>query len=125
MGTVNSKCMRSFMNLYFSPFLLYKGTQRMPDLNSETGRQVWPPNSCFFVVSLSLTSILNKANSGTLIGNSNTSSHIGHQSSSMDLVLYILGVLSSSYPAIPTYKYKLSTTDSFSFFKHPLKLNSF
>lgn len=105
---MNSKRMRSFMNLYLSPFALYNGTHLMPVLNSETGRQVWPPNSFLLIVSLSLTSIISKASSGTLIGNSNSSSQTGHQSSLIRLVSKRLSVVSPLYPSsIPTYNFKL------------------
>lgn len=79
----------SLTDLSFSPFLSCRGTERIPGLNSETGRHVCPPKSSFSDMSYSRTSILSRASSGTVKGNSNSSPQWGPQSSSMILVLLL------------------------------------
>lgn len=97
----NSKRISSFTELYLSPLWSWRGTARIPVLNSNTGRQVWPPKSSFSVLSYSCTSIRSNASSGTVNGNWNSSSHFGVQSSCMILVFFITESVST--PAIPTW----------------------
>lgn len=99
---INSNRARIFTELYFSPFLLWRGTARIPFLSSETGMQAWPPKSSFSDMSYSWTSIRRRANSGTVNGNSNVSFQFGIQLSSSVFVFFI--PVSAGTPAIPTYR---------------------
>lgn len=102
--------MRSFTELYLSPFWLCRVTARMPLLNSQTGRHVWPPKSSFSDMSYSWTSIRSSASSGTVSGNSNVSFHEGNQLSSIALVFLI--IVSLGTPAIPTCKIIIKSISS-------------
>lgn len=100
----NSKRMSNFTESSFTPLRLWSGTARIPGHNSNTGRQVCPARSSFLSVLDLWTSILSRASSGTVNGKSNSSSHIGVQSSYIVLVLFIL--VSAGTPPIPTWKLK-------------------
>ena len=104
-GVRNSKRIRSFTELYFSPLRLLRGTARIPLLSSEIGRHVWPPKSSFSDMSYSCTSIRSRANSGTVRGNSNSSFQEGTQLSSKAFVFFITE--STGTPAIPTWGHRL------------------
>ena len=96
-----SKRTRSFTELYFTPLRSWSGIARIPLLNSDTGRHVWPPKSSFSDMSYSWTSICSKANSGTVNGNSNSLFNAAIQLSSRVFVLFI--VVSTGTPAIPIF----------------------
>ena len=99
----NSNRIRSFTELYFTPLRLCSGTARMPLQSSITGRHVCPAKSSFSDMSYSWTSIRSNASSGTLSGNSNTSSQFGIQLSSSVFVFFMM--VSAGTPAIPTLQY--------------------
>ena len=96
------KRIRSRTDFIFSPFLSYKGTDRIPGLNSDTGKHVCPPKSSLSDISYSLTSILSNASSGTVSGKLNSSSQIGYQLSS--ITLDFLFALSAGTPTMNTYR---------------------
>jgi len=102
----------SFTDLYFSPFLLYKGTERNPCFNSDTGKHVCPAKSSF-PWSLSFTWIRSIASSGTLKQNSNSSFQTGNQLSMMTFVLFL-----ATSPGIPIIRicYTIHTQKYFCFF---------
>lgn len=99
----NSKRIRSLTLLYCSPLRSQRGTECIPDRNSETGRHVCPAKSSFSDMSYSCTSIRSRANSGTVKGNVNSSFHTGVQLSSFFFVFFITS--SAGTPAIPTCYY--------------------
>lgn len=95
-----SKRIRSRVQLYFTPFRLKSGTARMPCLNSDTGKQVWPPKSSFSLESYSCTSRRSRASSGTVSLNVNSWFQTGVHVSYFTSVFSI--VSSAGAPAIPT-----------------------
>nr|GMD28137.1 PHD finger-like domain-containing protein 5B [Ipomoea batatas] len=72
----NSDVTRAFVSIAYSKLYVTvkirkrrRRTARMPGLNSDTGRHVWPAKSSFSDMSYSCTSIRSKASSGTVNGN--------------------------------------------------------
>ena len=97
---LNWNRIKSFTDFNFSPFSLYRGTERNPDFSSETGKHVCPPKSSFWDLSCSRTSIRSKASSGTVKGKSNSSSQTGNQLFEIAFVFFL--ALSAGTPTIAT-----------------------
>lgn len=82
----------------------------MPSLSSDTGRHVWPANIVLPDTSSSETWSRRRASSGTVNGNSNTSSHDGIQLSSIVFVFFFF--LSAGTPTIAIYSWRLCKSSS-------------